>query len=431
MYETCGSHRSQRRDAILNSPLPPGADPSASDMNPPHRIILALFASTLPATAAVEASLAALLDRALEPIAFNHAPGPEYASSVLNYAMARGMELTPGGRMWAAWVAGGDNDRAFIVAATSDDRGASWSHPAFVLHSKDPEATPLRRRPRVSNFWTDPTGQLWFFYDQSMASYDGRAGLWAIVCEKPDAPKPTWSAPRRIWHGSMLNKPVVRENGEWLAPVTLWARNKISAPLRDAHPDLDELRMAHVFVSSDRGTSWQRRGGVRIPDTDFDEHMVVELRDSRLWLLARSTRGIAESFSTDGGRTWSEPAVRFPHVSSRFFIRRLASGNILFVRHGRIDERTPTRSNLRAYLSTDDGATWQGGLLLDERDRVSYPDGFQAPEGTIYLNYDRDRAGAREILMARFTETDVRAGEFISRDARPAMIVHKARGPAP
>jgi hypothetical protein len=429
MFETGGSRGRQNCDAVLNVPHS-GSRLVAGVMKPLFRLILALLASMLPITAAMDASLASLLDRSLEPIPFNHAPGPEYAGNVLNYAMARGMELTPGGRMWAAWVAGGDNDRAFIIAATSDDRGASWSHPRFVLHSKDPENTPLRRRPRVSNFWTDPTGRLWFFYDQSMASYDGRAGLWAIVCEKSDAPKPTWSAPRRIWHGSMLNKPIVLNDGAWLAPVTVWARNKISAPLRDAHPNLDELRMAHVFVSTDRGASWQRRGGVRIPDTDFDEHMVVELRDGRLWLLARSTRGIAESFSSDSGRTWSEPAVRFPHVSSRFFVRRLASGNILFVRHGRFDERTPTRSHLRAYLSSDEGATWQGGLLLDERDRVSYPDGFQAPDGTIHINYDRDRAGAREILMASFTEADVREGKFTSRNARPAMIVHKATGAA-
>ena len=98
--------------------------------------------------------------------------------------------------------------------------------------------------------------------------------------------------------------------------------------------------MAHVFVSTDRGGTWERRGGVRIPDTEFDEHVLVELRDGRIWLLARSTRGIMESFSHDGGRTWSEPALRFPHVSSRFFMARAASGNLLFVRHGNLDERT-------------------------------------------------------------------------------------------
>lgn len=369
-------------------------------------------------------------DRSLEPIPINHAPGREYSEQVLNYAMARGIEQTRGGRMWTAWVAGGDSDRAFIVTATSDDRGVIWSKPRFVIDSRDAEDVPLRRRARVCNFWTDPTGRLWFFYDQSMASYDGRAGLWAITCDHPDAARPSWSAPRRIWHGSMLNKPIVLKNGEWLAPVTLWSRNKISAPLRDAYRELDDDRMAHAFVSTDRGATWQRRGGVSVPETDFDEHMLVELRDGRIWLLARSVRGVAESFSADGGRSWSEPKVRFPHVSSRFFIRRLASGNLLLVRHGYMNERTAGRSHLRAFLSEDDGATWKGGLLLDERDRVSYPDGFQARDGAIHVVYDRDRANAREILMARFTEADVLAGQFKSTSARAKAIVVKATGPA-
>ena len=42
-------------------------------------------------------------------------------------------------------------------------------------------------------------------------------------------------------------------------------------------------------------------------------------------------------------------------------------------------------SQLTAWLSEDEGATWQGGLMLDERKGISYPDGFQAPDGTVVL----------------------------------------------
>ena len=94
-----------------------------------------------------------------------------------------------------------------------------------------------------------------------------------------------------------------------------------------------------------------------------------------------------------------------------------------------MNERTAGRSHLRAYLSEDDGATWKGGLLLDERERVSYPDGFQARDGAIHVVYDRDRANAREILMARFTEANVLAGGFSGRDAQARLLVHKAMGP--
>jgi hypothetical protein len=36
---------------------------------------------------------------------------------------------------------------------------------------------------------------------------------------------------------------------------------------------------------------------------------------------------------------------------------------------------------MTAFVSDDDGATWNGGLLLDERES-SYPDGIQAEDGT-------------------------------------------------
>jgi hypothetical protein len=69
------------------------------------------------------------------------------------------------------------------------------------------------------------------------------------------------------------------------------------------------------------------------PKSQFDEHMFVELKDGRLWMLARTNYGIAESFSADQGRTWSEPqASKIGHTSARFHLRRLASGRLLLVR---------------------------------------------------------------------------------------------------
>ena len=63
-----------------------------------------------------------------------------------------------------------------------------------------------------------------------------------------------------------------------------------------------------------------------------------ERRDGSLWMLVRTLYGIGESTSTDGGRTWSEVAPSdIGHVTSRFFIRRLDSGNLVLVKHGEID----------------------------------------------------------------------------------------------
>ncbi len=131
-----------------------------------------------------------------------------------------GIERTPGGRLWACWVAGGDSPKAFFVLATSDDDGESWSPPRLVVdaHSKD---LPRDRSVLVGNLWTDPFGRLWLIFDQSMDMFDGRAGVWVSRCENPDADQPAWSRPRRIWHGVTLNKPTVLATGEWMLPISL------------------------------------------------------------------------------------------------------------------------------------------------------------------------------------------------------------------
>ncbi|HEY2573299.1 MAG TPA: exo-alpha-sialidase, partial [Verrucomicrobiaceae bacterium] len=370
-----------------------------------------------------------VLDLAMEPAEINFKPGPEYDDDRRDFAMVIGADRTPKGRIWAAWVAGGDSDKGYFVAATSDDDGASWSKPRFVIH---PPAAPtgLRKRILVGNLWCDPTGRMWLFYDQSMGYFDGRAGVWAITCDDPDAVTPVWSPPRRIWHGATLNKPVVLRNGEWLLPISLWTRDRIKPDaLRGGFRELDDQRMAHVFVSHDQGATWTRRGGVVIPQSEFDEHMMIELNDGRLWMLARTKQGIAETFSKDRGRTWSEPKPSsIQNPSARFFLRRLASGHLLLVKNGPLDKRIG-RAQMTAFISDDEGQSWKGGLVIDERNGVSYPDGFQSPDGLIHIIHDRERAKEREILLARFTEEDVLACEMKDPRSRLKILVNKATGP--
>ena len=157
--------------------------------------------------------------------------------------------------------------------------------------------------------------------------------------------------------------------------------------------------------------------------------MLVERRDGSLWLLVRTAGyGIGQSISIDQGRTWTPVSDWLKQTTSRFFIRRLASGNLLLVKHGGIDERGRGRSHLTAYLSKDDGKTWTGGLLLDERAEVSYPDGTQAPDGTVLVIYDWRRADEKHILMASFTEADILAGRFQSGVARQRVLINQATG---
>lgn len=362
-------------------------------------------------------------DLALIPPTPNTSPLPEYAYENLDYGMTIGLERTPVGRLWACWVAGGDSPKAYFLLASSDDDGETWSQPRMVLdsHSSD---LPLDRSILVGNLWTDPLGRLWLFFDQSIGMFDGRAGVWATVCENPDADMPTWSTPRRIWHGVMLNKPTVLSTGEWLLPISLDQRPGFG-PFHELHHDLDPLRGANLFVSNDSGETFERRGAVRVPNPDWHEHMLVERRDGSLWMLVRTAQGMMQSTSTDGGRTWAEPTwpEGLSQPNARFFLRRLQSGRVLLIKHGDRAGEHHGRVQLSAWLSEDEGASWQGGLILDERPGISYPDGTQAPDGVLYISYDRNRSTDGEVLLARFTEADILAGKPVSPRSKLKMLI--------
>lgn len=366
---------------------------------------------------------AEIFDWAMRPPEVDLAPGARYQDEHRGMNMALGMDRTPGGRIWAAWISGADGEKGYLVAASSDDDGETWTKPRLAIDPAD-HSTGIRCRTLVGNLWTDPKGRLWLFFDQSIYYFDGRAGCWFTRCDNPDAASPAWTKPERIWHGCTLQKPTVLSTGEWLLPISLW---RFPSPGR--FEELDADRRAWLFASTDGGATWSKRGGVAFPRFNYDEHMAVELSDGRLWMTARTKEGIFESFSTDRGATWGKPKrSAIVNDATRHHVRKLKSGRILLVKNG------PTwkdvgRRQMMAFLSADDGATWSAGLELEPRERsCSYPDGFQAGDGRIFILYDHERTGAKEILMARFTEADILAGKIVTPGSRLRMLVNKARG---
>jgi predicted neuraminidase len=340
-------------------------------------------------------------------------PTPEYAPSTRTFQGISSLAVAPGGRLWAVWYGGpinGENEHNFVLAATSADQGTTWSSEKLVIDPDGPG--PVRAfDPQV---WVDPAGKLWIFWAQTLG-HDGKiAGTWAITTEEPNQENPVWSEPRRIADGIMMGKPDVFSKGEWMLPTSIW----------------EDDNSARMVVSMDQGKTWTVRGAAHVPqeNRNSDEHMIVELNDGRLWMLVRTKTGMGESFSSDRGATWT-PVVpsEIKHTVSRFFIRRLASGNLLLVKHGGIGEATG-RSHLRAFISQDDAKTWTGGLLLDERTEISYPDGIQGADGTIYITYDRSRGKEKEILLARFSEDDVTADKLVTPGSALRILINKATG---
>ncbi|MDR3401189.1 MAG: sialidase family protein [Chthoniobacter sp.] len=351
-------------------------------------------------------------DAVATPPVPNLAPGPEYADNVRMFQGIPGIERAANGRLWACWYGGGITEDKFnyIMLVTSVDDGKTWSSLKLVL---DPDRDgPVRAFDPC--LWRDPSGKLWLFWAQR--AENAMPQLFAMSTDDPDSADPKWSQPARIADGIMMNKPTVSSDGSWLLPTALWKREGSSRVVR----------------SADHGATWELIGSATIPeakDRNCDENMIVQRKDGSLWMLVRTGYGIGESTSTDGGKTWSEVKPSgIPHAVSRFFVRRLASGKLLLVRHN--SPNTKSRSHLTAYLSDDDGKTWMGGLLLDERFAVSYPDGVQDKDGVIRVIYDFERSKAKQILMAAFTESDVAAGKP-SDTTRLRVPINQATGVAP
>lgn len=335
------------------------------------------------------------------------------------------LALSPkNGRLWVTWYGGptdGEDSNNYVVLATSADDGRTWKE---VLIADPDGLGPVRSfDPEV---WVAPDGRLrWTWSERKVALRQGSKNrfnddsyqaalndrLYLVELDAEHEPSGPLPAGRCIGRGVMMCKPLVDRKGRWLFPSSHWQDDP----------------SACVLATEDAGRTFSLVGGATLPPVRrlYDEHNLLELKDGSLRSYIRVSCGrvgIWQADSTDGGRTWSkaEPAP-FKQNSSRIFVRKLQSGAWLLVKNGDLDW-SKTRERTTAYVSDDEGRTWTGGLLLHE-EQSTYPDGDQAPDGTIYVTYDTDRVENRAIYFSTFTEADVRAGKDVSGKVRRDVLI--------
>lgn len=203
-----------------------------------------------------------------------------------------------------------------------------------------------------------------------------------------------WSM-HRIWETPVrgpeigLTRPAVfiREGKRILVPFTT---------MRRFEPDF--LNQVGAIYSDDEGATWQRSNLVAAPphkpngrdksvrwQNDGYEPTFVELKDGRVWMLFRTSQDTHyESFSENGGATWSEPQPSaFYGTLTMPTLRRLRDDRLLllwnnstplpeFVKNaatapylgrandGRAEDMFTNRDVIHAAISSDDGKTWRG-----------------------------------------------------------------------
>ena len=334
-----------------------------------------------------------------------------------------GVERTKEGKLYYTFYSGTQTEGSgnFVMLYRSETSKPAEIHadgfqPILVI-----EAPTEMTRTFDPCLWMDALGRLWLFYAQSYTHIDGRLGVWAIRCDDPDAEKPVFTEPRRLANGIMMNKPIVLDSGDWLLCCAIWNFYP------SQYNDLPEEQFSNVYLSKDKGKTFHLAGHADYANRCIDEHMAVQLSDGRLWMLIRANNGIGQAFSEDGGYTWSgESDSGLGGPGSRFCIRRLKSGNLLLVNHHEFQGR----NNLKAMLSRDDGKTWEGYLLLDERNDVSYPDMTEDEDGNLFIAYDYNRTKEKELYLAVVTEEDILAGKIVKETSRLKILVNKATGGA-
>ena len=367
------------------------------------------------------------------------APDAEHAHATRRHEGIPSMARDPAtGRLWAVWYGGitpCEDSNNYLMIATSENDGDTWKEVLVYdpdgigpVRAFDPEMW-VSPDGKLQVIWTEravpmaekPANGKWNyallsgFNDSALVLGDRLMMLTLDASKEPSAPYPE---PRQIGTGVMMCKPIVGPKGEWMLPVSIWWTKE----------------SAGLLVSEDGGKTFTRRGGATITKEQgqtCDEHSIVLMKDGSIHSWIRTNKGAKESFSTDGGYTWS-PVVAgtFANTPTRRAVTHLASGNLLLIKNGDKPDADQGRRNLTAYVSDDEGKTWKGGLLLDSRPSATYPDFALAQDGTVYAVWDYDRCGDREILFGRFTEADVLAGKPVSPRTKLGVTVTSKCKPA-
>lgn len=315
-----------------------------------------------------------------------------------------------GKQVFVAWYSGGaaPGPGNYVTLSVSDDGGDNWKNDQLVVYPASP-----KHRFFDPALWRDKNNQVHLFYGSAKDSllWDGFGGINSVTINW-DGSKITHSQSQRISNGVMSNKPTYLASKDLaLFPLYIDKAAGIDSTGK-VFPENGAFVLSLDYSKSSDLTDVMPYSSIKI-DEDIrihDEPQLVQVSDKGDFLaMVRTTKGIYYTNSSDYGKTWNQVqpfTASGPTTSSRFYLGRLASGNLLLV-----SNNSTTRNNMTAFLSTDGGKTWPSKLLLDRRENVSYPDADQSSDGNIHVVFDRERTGAKDILYCRFTENNIVNGK--------------------
>lgn len=271
----------------------------------------------------------------------------------------------------------GKAGQCFIAGRITRDGGKTWEAEHELTRLPEGRAAhPTAHRTRDGTLHLFFLGYKQHAWDKATGNptAETRSDLWTV--RSSDAGK-TWTAPQMIFEGytGSTNGAVETHDGHLVVPFSQY----VAQPGR---------LVSRTVVSADGGTTWKLSNTLDIGGAgDHEgalEPCVVELKDKRLWMIIRTSRKFFwESFSTDGGLTWSEAkATDINSSHSPAHVIRLSDGRLAMAWNPAVHQRR----QLHLALSEDEGRTWSPSFTA-VRGSTTYPYILEAKPGELWVGY--------------------------------------------
>jgi alpha-L-rhamnosidase len=165
---------------------------------------------------------------------------------------------------------------------------------------------------------------------------------------------------------------------------------------------------AHIEYTSDYGKTWTKSEAINDPKIiQAIQPSILQYKDGRLQILCRSRNTtLNESWSSDGGKTWSEmKASALPNNNSGTDAVTLKDGRQLLVYNHLLPDNTwvngkGPRTPLNVSVSSD-GKTWNAALVLEDSpiSQYSYPSVIQTKDGLVHIVYTWRRERIKHLVI--------------------------------
>jgi predicted neuraminidase len=280
------------------------------------------------------------------------------------------------GGLLAAWFGGTDEKNPDVGIWVSRFDGKRWSPVKEIFNGvqegkRYPCWNPVLFQPKK--------GPLLLFY---RVGPDPRT-WWTMLTNSTDEGK-TWSKPVRLPDGILgpiKNKPVQLTDGTLLS---------------GSSSELDGW-VVYMERTLDLGKTWQKTSALN-DKKEFGaiQPTILVYPTGRIQVLCRSRQNkITESWSDDGGKTWSPMQMTtLINPNSGIDAVMLKDGRALLVYN-----HSKGRSPLNVAVSAD-GRTWQAALKLETQPgEYSYPAVIQTSDGLVHITYTWKRQRIRHVVV--------------------------------